>query len=538
MKLMYQLLAGFLIVSVIICVIGIVAYENTRTLTEDLHMAGDRIVIADHTARLEESMYIMQLYSMELASSASKQEMESIVKKLHAEIKHYDDLSEELLTLLVDEEEKEFVREADVIHNTKIQPALDDLIALVTAHLDGKDLDEKTLFAIDERIDGHAAEAMGIILKLQEDVQRHTEEELVVSTADASSATRTIIILSIIAVLFSIAIGVYTARRMTKPIQALEIGSKRLAEGDLRVIIDASLKSSDDEIGHLSTSFDTMTHNIKTLIGSIAQSTTASSSSAEELSASAEEVNASIEQVSSTVQEIAKGAQTLSKSVNDVARQSQQAGETALRGSKSAQAVKQKMDTISASTQAGASQIKALGEKSKRIGDIVQTINGISEQTNLLALNAAIEAARAGDAGRGFAVVADEVRKLAEESKKATATITELIGTIQGEISASVSHMDQNTAQVGESLTTISSAIETFEEIPRLVDDLNKAIAMISSIAEENAAGAEEVGASIEQVTSAMTQVASTAQQLSSSSGQLQQLVNKFQLDADTSKKK
>ena len=67
-----------------------------------------------------------------------------------------------------------------------------------------------------------------------------------------------------------------------------------------------------------------------------------------------------------------------------------------------------------ASEQASAA-IRGLGEKSERIGGIVDTITGIAEQTNLLALNAAIEAARAGDQGRGFAVVADEVRKLAEE---------------------------------------------------------------------------------------------------------------------------
>ena len=75
-----------------------------------------------------------------------------------------------------------------------------------------------------------------------------------------------------------------------------------------------------------------------------------------------------------------------------------------------------------ASEQASAA-IRGLGEKSQRIGGIVDTITGIAEQTNLLALNAAIEAARAGDQGRGFAVVADEVRKLAEGSQQAAASI-------------------------------------------------------------------------------------------------------------------
>ena len=48
---------------------------------------------------------------------------------------------------------------------------------------------------------------------------------------------------------------------------------------------------------------------------------------------------------------------------------------------------------------------------SRRIADIIGTIDGIAFQTNILALNAAVEAARAGEQGRGFAVVvATEVR--------------------------------------------------------------------------------------------------------------------------------
>lgn len=90
-----------------------------------------------------------------------------------------------------------------------------------------------------------------------------------------------------------------------------------------------------------------------------------------------------------------------------------------------------------------------LSESSMQIGQIVQTIRGISNQTNILSLNAAIEAARAGEHGKGFSIVADEVRKLAQQTEDA-------LDDIQGQIS-----MVQETAQKFE------------ERFKQIVEDTN-----------------------------------------------------------------
>ncbi len=321
---------------------------------------------------------------------------------------------------------------------------------------------------------------------------------------------------------------------VAQPVQALSKVAETIANGDLRQEVNVNAKG---DINNLIGSFKTMTTNLKDVIGKIREGANETASAAEELSSSAEEVNASVEQTSSTIQQIAEGSSTAANQTNVVLEETKKAGDAAQTGQRSAADVSSKMGVIKTTTQNGAYKIEKLGEKSKEIGNIVNTINQISEQTNLLALNAAIEAARAGEAGRGFAVVADEVRKLAEESGNATTQIRDLIAGIQNEIDGAVKSMADNTSQVDEGSHGVEEAVKAFELLPSIVDSVNNAANEVASVAQENASGSEEASSAMEEVSASMQQVSSSAQQLTTVADEMKTLVAQFTLDDSGTKK-
>lgn len=336
---------------------------------------------------------------------------------------------------------------------------------------------------------------------------------------DARASQLFLVIVNIIVIILSIIIAFFISRNISRPVHTLAEFASQIAAGNLAAPRIAY--QSADEIGQLADAFNKMHTNLRNVISQVAVSAEQVAASSEELTASAEQSAQASTQVAITIMEVATCTETQGQNINaaaltigkittaiqEISRNagtvttiSDQAAEAARHGGHSIEAAINQMNTIDKTVTESANVVIKLGERSREIGQIVDTISNIANQTNLLALNAAIEAARAGEQGRGFAVVAEEVRKLAEQSQEATKQIANLIQEIQNETVSAVTAMNDGTREVKLGTDVVNTAGNTFSEISSFVSQVSNQIKDIAAAIDRVAIGSEEIVVAIHEI--------------------------------------
>lgn len=344
--------------------------------------------------------------------------------------------------------------------------------------------------------------------------------------------------ITVAAMLLILLVTFFTAKRIVQPVEELAAQVNVVADGNLTV--QAVIRGK-DEVADLAGGFNKMVHNLRNLILKVHESAEQVAASSEELMASAQESAEVSTQAAGSISHISMGTeQQLSAVENTVAvvdkisgniqqvvvdaghaaeKIAQAAGRAKVSGQSINKAVSQ-MELIEETVNTSANVVAHLGERSKEIGQIVETIAGIAGQTNLLALNAAIEAARAGEQGRGFAVVADEVRKLAEQSEDAAKQIAALIGEIQGETAKAVTAMSSGTREVSLGAQAVKEAGGAFREIDGMVTQAAKQIMDISNAIRQMETGSQQIVSSVQSINALSKQTAIEAESVSAATEQ------------------
>jgi methyl-accepting chemotaxis protein len=376
-----------------------------------------------------------------------------------------------------------------------------------------------------------------------------------------------IIVCAIIMVILSIIITkavVTPVKRVTEKLQEIS-----QSNGDLTKRIDYNSK---DEIGELSSSFDLFMDKLHNIIKDVSNTANVISSSSEKLRVATKTTAESLDTISSTIEEIVSSAsdtaaiteetsahtteavnltESTSIATKNTTNNSKKAKESAEEGAVKITEVVSSITDIASSSVEVSLVINELEDSSKRIGDIIQIISGISAQTNLLALNAAIEAARAGEAGRGFNVVADEIRKLADESNCAAKQISELIKENQLKSASAVTSVNLveekvslGVAKASEVGQIIQSIIENIQNISNQIEEIDKAaenhaygsnqiekaIGSIAVASSEIALATENISSSVEEQIGTMSEIEKTTKSLSEMSKALNNITSGFKV--------
>ncbi|QFI54096.1 methyl-accepting chemotaxis protein [Aeromonas simiae] len=323
-------------------------------------------------------------------------------------------------------------------------------------------------------------------------------------------------------------------QQIRRPIAALLIQIRRVAQGDLSASIDRSLFRH-DELGAVAKGLDEMQDSLRTLVSEVSASVVQLSSAAEEISMvagqSAGNMNNQqyeINQLSAAMDEMRATVHEVSRNTSDAADSAGHANQSAEAGAKTVHDSINRIEKVEEVIEEAACIIEQLGNDSQNIGMVLDVIHNIADQTNLLALNAAIEAARAGEHGRGFAVVADEVRSLVRRTQDSTSRINDIISELRQRAELASVTMKQGQGIMKDTVASARQAGSAIGEINGAVTTISEMSVQIAAATEQQSAVTEELNRNMVNITRASEEVATGANQMAQACNELTQLASQL----------
>ncbi len=365
-------------------------------------------------------------------------------------------------------------------------------------------------------------------------------EWIIVSTIDEAEALAPIkalrsriLLIGFAMMMLACAVGYFSARLISKPLEILSERVARMAAGDLTVAVNPETRL--DEVGVLMRAFHTMLQTLRNQTQqmmdgarTLAASMSDMSATSAQLAASSAETSTSIGEITTTVEEVRHTAHVSNDKAEQLAATAEKAAQASEVGKEATEQAIEGMNRIKEEMEYVADSIMKLGEQSQSIGEIIGAVNDLADQSNLLSVNASIEAAKAGEYGKGFAVVAQEMKALAEQSKEATRQVRTILNDIQKATSAAVlaTERGSNAVEAGAEMSTQSSAAIT--TLSSGISAAADASVQIAASSQQQLVGMDQLATGMESIKEATVQNLDGAQQLERAMKDLDELAQKL----------
>lgn len=526
MKTRTKLLVSFIFMAVLVTVLGIISINGTQKMSGMLEdMYNNRLVPLIDLGQINDELAKIRIRALRITGEADQAQRQKTLDEANEAGKEINKTIDKFGATYLTPEEKNVFEQFKAGWAAYNESRLRTFNLALNAKFDEAKQNTqgdamKKYLSVDE--------ALGKLVGIQDKVGKELFKE---SVADYKFIRNEAIVLTAVAIIAAIALGLILSRMIASPLQDGVSIAKSIADGDLTFSLNGKNSDRKDEVGELLGAMGRMGEKLKGIMADVRSAADTIASASEELSSSSEQMSRGVAdqagrtsqiatastEMSQTVVDVAKNASNIATSASDTVKTAQE-GESIV--NKSVEEVKAIAVTVSESAQL----MSSLGERSKQIGDIVSVINDIADQTNLLALNAAIEAARAGEQGRGFAVVADEVRKLAERTAKATSEIGGMIKAIQDEVQKAVLSMEHGTKRVNVGVDFSVQAGNALRGIVDSVNGLQSMVQQIASATEEMSSVSDQISGDIEAVAAVSSETSAASNQIAQSASDLARL--------------
>lgn len=385
--------------------------------------------------------------------------------------------------------------------------------------------------------------------------------------AQAAGIKTVAIVLVVVATLIAMLLGYLLSAHINGNIYRILRQLQIVSDGDLTVHLQSKGK---DEFSLLASGVNSMTNSMKALITNVTEASDSLNLAAGQVSSASETFVKTAEDIQNAISEIDTGVTQLDSNSEDCLTQMDSLSgriETVADGTKgiitmtqdTSSSISKGISSMSILTDSAKKTseitdhvieaIEVLSDKSRSIGQIVESINSIAKETNLLSLNASIEAARAGESGRGFAVVAEQIRKLADQSAESAGQIQSIIDDIVAtthsvvdiakEAETTVEFQEKAVAQTTDAFVTMDSQVHTLldsiSEISESMQNMEyartttlNAITGISAISAETSAGSSNVSQTVTAQRDTIQTLDAAANTLQARAAELTNLLRQF----------